>query len=471
MEPSQRSLEFSLAYAVDLLARHSVRCIQTGLGTIMRSLQPSRPEPFQDRCRQLQDGFEHNIVIHVTALIERLMMIQTLALSQAERDRLLLSSMAVLRTAMAYHPPSRNLYARDRPMRMLLHLLHKPSELVVRATIETIICSTIDRPANMRTFEYVGGLRSLAKLDIKSDLPKSLVHALKAFVKHYTRPENEHAQTAISSSQAKRGIEMATGEEQRMPTMAAYDRWAAVYDSDGNILQVLDDAYIATHLPPLINTTSASPPTVVELGCGTGRNTIKLARLGARVVAVDNSAGMVARLRDKLAGDADASLAARVTVVMQDLSALPAGDLHSTLLQLPLQDNTVDGKDAEKGRVDGVLCTLVLEHLSLRTFFAAAASLLRNNGWLLLTSMHPDLGSRTSAGFRDPDTGAKVRPDSMNHSVEDILSAAAEVGFAVDGVVSEEGIRDSAHAAELGSRAEKWVGVTMHVGMLLRLHR
>ncbi|KAK6329698.1 hypothetical protein TWF696_003568 [Orbilia brochopaga] len=276
----------------------------------------------------------------------------------------------------------------------------------------------------------------------------------------------------------------ATREEQRLPTMAAYDRWAATYDSDGNIMQMLDDIFIGKHLPPLIQDASSPHPqtVVVDLGCGTGRNTLKLARLGATVVAVDNSVGMVRRLREKLAQDEDATLAQRVTVVMQDLSAFPAGDLLPALSTLPPHSETSDvattgqndvNADATAStdikKVDGVVSTLVLEHLSLKTFFAVAAAILKPQGWLLLTNMHADIGACTSAGFVDPVTGNKVRPVSINHTEEDILSVARTHGFALDGAVSEDGVRDEAHAAKLGPRALKWVGYKMHLGMLLRL--
>ena len=65
-----------------------------------------------------------------------------------------------------------------------------------------------------------------------------------------------------------------------LPTTTAYDRWAQVYDSDSNPLQALDDLQLSTFLPNfLIMVSEASdgrPTTIVDLGCGTARNTIKL---------------------------------------------------------------------------------------------------------------------------------------------------------------------------------------------------
>nr|HEX4316836.1 methyltransferase domain-containing protein [Kofleriaceae bacterium] len=57
---------------------------------------------------------------------------------------------------------------------------------------------------------------------------------------------------------------------------------------------------------------------VLELGAGSGRVTIPLARDGFRVTAVDQSAAMLARLRARVAA-LPAAVAARITVVEADL--------------------------------------------------------------------------------------------------------------------------------------------------------
>ncbi len=59
---------------------------------------------------------------------------------------------------------------------------------------------------------------------------------------------------------------------------------------------------------------------VLELGCGSGRVLLQLAREGVRAVGVDSSPAMLARARARLAQRAD--LRQRVTLVEQDLRAL-----------------------------------------------------------------------------------------------------------------------------------------------------
>ncbi|KAK6507293.1 hypothetical protein TWF481_005738 [Arthrobotrys musiformis] len=239
-----------------------------------------------------------------------------------------------------------------------------------------------------------------------------------------------------------------------LPTSQAYDLWSTVYDTDGNVLQKLDDIYISTALPPLITPNT----TVVELGCGTGRNTLKLVELGAgKVFAVDNSKGMLEKLCEKVKTGGEEV----VEVFEVDLSTFASEGTA-------VENGGGEFKKALEGReVNGVLSTLVLEHLALPAFFAAAASILPVGGWLLLTNMHWDMGSISSAGFLDTTTGKKVKPVSMNHTKEQILEEAQRWGFVVEGV-EEAGIRDEEHARAFGRRAEKWVGVLMHVGILFR---
>jgi SAM-dependent methyltransferase len=64
-----------------------------------------------------------------------------------------------------------------------------------------------------------------------------------------------------------------------------------------------------------------SGPTMLEIGCGTGRVTVALARMGREVTAVDASAAMLARCRDRLAHE-PAGIVARVHLVQADAAAM-----------------------------------------------------------------------------------------------------------------------------------------------------
>jgi ubiquinone/menaquinone biosynthesis C-methylase UbiE len=71
---------------------------------------------------------------------------------------------------------------------------------------------------------------------------------------------------------------------------------------------------------------------VLELGCGTGRVAIPVAKAGATVVGVDRSASMLARARMKVRR---ARLASRVKLIRGDIRHLPFPDKSFELVMAP----------------------------------------------------------------------------------------------------------------------------------------
>ena len=171
-----------------------------------------------------------------------------------------------------------------------------------------------------------------------------------------------------------------------------YDRWALVYDHDVNPLQALEE--------PVVQHAIGDPRglNVLDLGCGTGRHTLKLAAAGANVTAVDFSAGMLAEARRK-AG------AQNVCFVQHDLH-----------MPLPFAD----------GEFDMVVSGLVLEHLrELDGFFTEMRRVLKADGRAVVSSMHPAMFLRGSqARFTDPTSGELVQPGSISHSIGAFAMAA-----------------------------------------------
>ncbi len=78
----------------------------------------------------------------------------------------------------------------------------------------------------------------------------------------------------------------------------------------------------------------ASGGPVLEIGCGTGRVTIPLARAGLEVWAVDVSGAMLDQLRAKLAAEPP-EVRARVRLVQQDATALDLPGFVARLAILP----------------------------------------------------------------------------------------------------------------------------------------
>ena len=71
---------------------------------------------------------------------------------------------------------------------------------------------------------------------------------------------------------------------ERPSVQAAYDIWSQTYDQDKNATRDLDAVVMRAQPFELAHAN------VVEIGCGTGKNTEWLAREAAEVVALDLSA-------------------------------------------------------------------------------------------------------------------------------------------------------------------------------------
>ena len=137
---------------------------------------------------------------------------------------------------------------------------------------------------------------------------------------------------------------------------AAYREWAESYDAVVNLTRDLDAVVLrAIGL-------GRTGRDIVELGCGTGKNTAWLAEGARSLVAIDLSEEMLARARTRVSAD-------NVRFVRHDLRT-----------PWPLAS----------GVADLVVGNLVLEHISDVDFvFAQAARVLRRGGELFVSEFHP----------------------------------------------------------------------------------
>jgi malonyl-CoA O-methyltransferase len=209
----------------------------------------------------------------------------------------------------------------------------------------------------------------------------------------------------------------------RLSTRDGYDRWAAIYDDDGNPLIALEEPHVDRLLGDVRGLA------VADIGCGTGRHALRLAAAGARVQALDFSPVMLERARQKASG-LDISFHA-----------------HDLAHPLPFAD----------GAFNRVLCGLVLDHIAdLDGLFREMHRICAPSGGVVISVMRPALMLRgVQARFHDPLSGREVRPASVPNQISDYIMAAARAGFIFDHV--SEHIADEALAA-------KWERARKHLG-------
>jgi malonyl-CoA O-methyltransferase len=177
----------------------------------------------------------------------------------------------------------------------------------------------------------------------------------------------------------------------------AYDRWAAQYDDDRNTTRDLDAAVVRR--APL----NLAGRDVLELGCGTGKNTVWLAGQARLVHALDFSDGMLAEARRRVD-------APHVRFVQHDIR-----------IEWPLA----------AASVDVVVGNLVLEHVrDLGPIFAEAARVLRPGGQLFLCELHPFRQLRGGqAHFVDPRSGETVHVPAFTHATSEYVNGGIAAGL------------------------------------------
>lgn len=178
---------------------------------------------------------------------------------------------------------------------------------------------------------------------------------------------------------------------------AAYDEWAETYDSDLNRTRELA-AKILRKVDLRIY-----GRTVIEVGCGTGQNTLWLAQRAASILALDFSEGMLRQARARVRDS-------RVSFIQ-----------HDVRIPWPVANDSANV----------IVAMLILEHVEqLEPFFAEAARALSADGELFICELHPTrqlMGKQ--AQFTNAKTGELHRVQAFLHRTEDYTQAGLAYGF------------------------------------------
>ena len=182
-----------------------------------------------------------------------------------------------------------------------------------------------------------------------------------------------------------------------MTIQDAYTDWSATYDSDRNLTRDLDQQVARRELANL------RCKSVLELGCGTGKNTSFLASIGEQVHALDFSGGMIEKAKARTA-------ATNVRFQLADITK-----------RWPVDDRAFDL----------TVCNLVLEHVAdLHHIFAEASRVLVDSGRFFICELHPFrqyLGNQ--AQFQRADNTTRI--DAFVHHVTDFTIAARVKGLSL----------------------------------------
>jgi ubiquinone/menaquinone biosynthesis C-methylase UbiE len=182
-----------------------------------------------------------------------------------------------------------------------------------------------------------------------------------------------------------------------MDTRQAYNLWATQYDTNDNKTRDLE-----AHA---LRKTLANIPfgRVLEVGCGTGKNTQWLVEKAEHITAVDLSEEMLAKAKQKIT---------------------------APYVQFQQTDITTDWAFAQES-YNVITFSLVLEHIQdLHHIFREASRVLQRGGYVYVGELHPFKQYSGSKARFDTAEGRHIL-ECFNHNLSDFIQAARQHGLVI----------------------------------------
>lgn len=191
---------------------------------------------------------------------------------------------------------------------------------------------------------------------------------------------------------------MKVGQVKASLVQRQYDRWSEDYDQCINLTRDLDETMTGLHLGGQVF------DFILEIGCGTGKNTKLFASIADQVHSMDFSEGMLQRAKSNLSSR-------NVRFTQADFNRI-----------WPTESDTYDL----------AACNLVLEHIQdLSHIFHEANRSLKVGGQFYISELHPFRQyTGTAANFQSGDEIEKI--PAYVHDVSEYLSVAKSHGFELE---------------------------------------
>jgi malonyl-CoA O-methyltransferase len=180
-----------------------------------------------------------------------------------------------------------------------------------------------------------------------------------------------------------------------MSIQKAYNDWSETYDTDENLTRDLDQIVTREAL------TDLHFKSILEVGCGTGKNTSFLAQIGESIHAVDFSQGMIEKAKEKVQAD----------------------NVRFSMMDITQNWNT------ENQSFDLIVCNLVLEHIEDLSFiFSEACRVLKDKGRFFINELHPfkQYEGKKAGFYMDEET---IEVEAFVHHISDFFNAATTHGL------------------------------------------
>jgi ubiquinone/menaquinone biosynthesis C-methylase UbiE len=180
-----------------------------------------------------------------------------------------------------------------------------------------------------------------------------------------------------------------------MNVQESYNIWAKTYDSMPNKTRDIEGRALR------ILMANIEVENALEIGCGTGKNTLWLQNKAKHLVAADFSQEMLNISREKITSE---------YVIFKQMDLLVTWDFPANSFDL-------------------IICSLTLEHIeNLEAIFRKAAMVMRPDSLFYIGELHPMKQYQGSKARFETENGTIVL-DCFVHHVSDFYSAAQKNGL------------------------------------------